>query len=284
LTGRGAADTLKAEAEGVFKDLSGRVALVTGSSRGIGRETALALAARGARVVLNGRDGTRLERTRAELAAAGLEVAAVAGDVACLPECERLLKAAGECWNRLDILVNNAGLSARGRFDATRPEVFTKVVAANLLGPIYATRLALPRLKEVRGSVVFVSSLAGLHGIPGGAVYSTSKMALTAFAQALRAELSGVHVGILYVGFTRNDPDKLFFYPDGSLGPIRRPFHYSLTQAQVAEAVLDLILHRRRSRVLTGLGRTFSLLGRLSPRLLEALVGVVGRRADPLGE
>jgi short-subunit dehydrogenase len=235
-------------------------------------------------VVLNGRDESRLERTRAELAAAGLEVVAAAGDVACFPECERLVGVAFTCWNRLDILVNNAGISARGRFDATRPEVFTQVISTNLLGPIYATRLALPHLEEVQGSVIFISSLAGLHGIPGGAAYSTSKMALTAFAQALRAELSRVHVGVLYVGFTRNDPDKLFFRPDGSLGPIRRPFRYTLTQAQVAEAVAELILHRRRSRVLTGLGRTMSLLSRLSPRLLEALVGAVGRRADPLGE
>jgi len=268
----------------VFKDLSGRVALVTGSSRGIGRETALALAARGARVVLNGRDEARLERTRAELAAAGLEVAAVAGDVACLPECERLLKAAGECWNRLDILVNNAGVSARGRFAATRPEVFSRVVATNLLGPLYLTRLALPRLQESGGSVVFVSSLAGLHGIPGGAIYSTSKMALTALAQALRAELRGVHVGILYVGFTRNDPGKLFFRPDGSLGPLERRYRYSLTQEQVAEAVVGMVLRRRRSRVLTGLGQAICLLGRLSPRLLEALVGAVGRKTDPLGQ
>jgi dehydrogenase/reductase SDR family protein 7B len=268
----------------VGKDLRGRVALVTGSSRGIGRATALALAGRGARVVLNGRNEARLEETRAELTCAGLEVAAAAGDVASLAECERLIEAARACWGRLDILVNNAGISARGRFEATRPEVFTQVIATNVLGSMYATRLALPHLKEVRGSVVFVSSLAGLHGIPGGAVYSTSKMALTALAQALRAELTGVHVGILYVGFTRNDPAKLFFHPDGSLGPIKRPFHYSLSQEQVAEAIADLVRHRRRSRVLTGLGRTITLLRRLSPRLLETLVGSVGRRADPLGE
>lgn len=261
------------------KDLRERVALVTGSSRGIGRETALALAARGARVVLNGRDEDQLQRTRAQMVAAGLEVAAVAADVAFLPECERLIEAAYRFWNRLDILVNNAGISARGRFVATRPEVFTQIVATNLLGPIYLTRLALPSLQEARGSVVFVSSLAGLHGIPGGAIYSASKMALTGLAQALRAELSGVHVGILYVGFTRNDPGKLFFRPDGSLGLIQRPFGYALTQTQVAEAITELILRRRRTQVLTGLGRAICLVGRLSPRLLESLVCAIGRRA-----
>jgi meso-butanediol dehydrogenase/(S,S)-butanediol dehydrogenase/diacetyl reductase len=266
------------------KSLEGRVALVTGSSRGIGRATAEALAARGARVVLNGRDGERLQRAQAEMAEAGLEVATAAGDVADLTECRRVVEQAAARWGRLDILVNNAGTSARGRFAATEPEVFRQVITSNVLGPMFATRLALPHLQKTAGSVVFVSSLAGLHGIPGGAAYSTAKMALTALAQSLRAESSAVHVGVLYVGFTRNDPGKLFFHPDGSLGPITRPFRYSLTPEQVGEAIAVLIDRRRPSRVLTGMGWTIAALRRVSPRLLEALVAQAGRRVDPLGE
>jgi len=266
------------------KTLAGRVALVTGSSRGIGRATALALARRGARVVLNGRDETRLQRACAELTGAGLEAAAAAGDVADAEQCRRGVETAASRGGRLDILVNNAGTSARGRFALTEPEVFRQVIESNVLGPMYATRLALPQLQKTRGSVVFVSSLAGLHGIPGGAAYSTAKMSLTALAQALRAESDGVHFGILYVPFTRNDPDKRFFHPDGSLGPIKRPFRYSHTPEQVGEAIAGMVERRRGSRVLGGLGRMICLLRRLSPRLLERLVTGVGRRTDPLGE
>ncbi len=153
-----------------------------------------------------------------------------------------------------------------GRFRRLR---CSRAVAANLMGPVDACSFALPYLKKTHGSIVFISGLAGLHGLAKGVIYSASKMALTARAQGLRAELSpfDVHVGVLFLGFTRNDPDKLFYRPDGTLGPITRPFRYHLTQEMVAREVLKLIRFRRRAHALTPLGLGMRLLSRISPRV-----------------
>ena len=191
--------------------LQSKVIVVTGSSRGIGRHLAMLLLERGATVVLNGRDPERLEKTRVELAERASErVSALAGDVSHLEFCKSLAEFVRTKHGRLDGLINNAGASMRGNFSELSAATVDSIVHSNLQGSIYPTLACGPLLKESRGSVVFVSSLAGARGFPGVSVYSAAKMALTGLSQSLRAEWSsaGVHVGLVFLAFTENDPDK----------------------------------------------------------------------------
>ncbi|NBF41404.1 MAG: SDR family oxidoreductase [Spirochaetes bacterium] len=253
-------------------DFSEHVVVVTGSSRGIGRETARAFAAAGAHVVLNGRNRERLEEVRQELASAGYAVSAYACDVTVAEEARGLIEHAAGVRGRLDVLVNNAGISMRGPFADTAPEVVEEVTRVNILGAALPTRYAVPHLLDARGSVVFISSLAGVRGFPGVAMYSAAKMALTGLSQSLRAELEpqGVHVGSVWVSFTENDPDKQIYAADGTLMSIRRSWKTS--QAEVAAAVLGVVARRRRELVMTLQGKLFVLLARLAPRLVDQII------------
>ena len=247
--------------------LRGRVALITGSSRGIGRETARLFAEKGAAVVLNGRERRRLIETQREMARLGLTTAAVAGDVS--QEAQRIVRFAREQFGRLDILINNAGASMRGQFCDTTPEMFQKMITANLLSAASATYAALPELRARRGSILYISSISGLCGFPGVVAYSVAKMGLTALREGLAAELAanGLHVGIIYVGFTQNDPDKTILNGRGET--IRLERRFVQTQRTVARHILRMIVRRQSRKVLTIAGGAVAAARRWCPGLLE---------------
>jgi NAD(P)-dependent dehydrogenase (short-subunit alcohol dehydrogenase family) len=249
-----------------FKD---KVAIVTGSSRGIGRATAYRLAQDGAAVVLNGRNTTRLDNTRKEMEDKGYTVHGIAGDVTSVKDSKNLIEGTIERFGSIDILINNAGIVSRGKFEDLKPDVFRKVVEGNLLGSVYTTMFALPFLKESGGSIVFISSLAALRGFPIASPYSAAKMGLTALAESLRVELAGtgIHVCIVYVGFTENDPEKRVLSADGSMIQVDTPFR--VPQEKTAKWIVHSILKKKFKAVLTPLGKLSSLAQRLAPWLVE---------------
>jgi len=251
---------------------AGKVALISGASRGVGYATARALVERGARVVITARGETRLLDSQRKLEALGGEVAAVTGDVGQWDDAQRMVAAALDRFGRLDLLVNNAGVSMRGQFADLSPEVCTTTIATNLLGSVYLTRAASEALIASRGSVVFISSIAGLLGLPGASTYCASKSALTGLCESLRLELGprGVHLGVLYLGFTEHDPEKRVLAADGTPVLPDRPA-YS-TQAEAAEAILELVSKRRRQRIMTHFGTLGWLAHRLSPSLVEGVI------------
>jgi len=257
---------------------TGKVALISGASRGVGLALARALSGAGARVVISARGERRLREAEAELRAGGGEVLAVCGDVGVYEDAARMVDAAVQRFGRLDILVNNAGVSMRGRFDALDPSVCAQVVGTNLLGSMYLSRAAIEHVSAARGSIVFVSSIAGIVGLPGASAYCASKRALTGLAESLRLELRdrGVHVGVVHLGFTENDPEKLVLGADGVGVPPDRPAHH--TQAYAAAAILRLIARRRGRRVMTPIGAVASLAHRISPALVEGAIRWAGRR------
>lgn len=248
------------------------VVIVTGSSRGIGRETARELARAGARVVINGRNPQRLAAVAGELRGEGLSVGEYVGDVTNADGARGLIEYAASEYGRIDVLINNAGISMRGPFAETSPEVIEEVTRVNIIGAAFPTRFAVPYLLESRGSVVFISSLAGVTGFPGVAVYSAAKMALTGFSESLRAELGpgGVHVGLIRVSFTENDPDKQIYAADGQMMKIRRSWKTS--QAEVAAAVRSVVETRRNELAMTAQGKLFVLMQRLAPGLVRRIL------------
>jgi dihydroflavonol-4-reductase len=252
--------------------LDGKVALISGASRGVGRATAAALAHRGVGVVMTARGEERLAASRDEIAATGAEVLAVTGDVGRWDDAQAMVDAAVGHFGRLDVLVNNAGVSMRGDFEDLAPEVCSQIVSTNLMGPIHLTRAAARHIKATRGHVLFVSSIAGIVGLPGASIYCATKSALSGLSESLRLELgpAGVHVGVVCMGFTENDPDKRVLGADGSAMLPGRPAHHS--QAQVADAIVEMILERRRQVILTPLGTVADRAHRISPGLVERII------------
>ncbi len=251
---------------------SGKVALVTGSARGIGLAAARLLGDRGARVVLSDVLEETLAEAEERLKGVGIEVFASRSDVTKPEECEALVTSAIDRFGRLDVLVNNAGLSIVADLEACRPEACKKLVDVNILGSIYMTLAALDALKQAKGNLVFVSSVSGLRAIPTGSVYSASKAFLRSLAESLRLELKphGVHVGVIFPGFTTSDSDKTVMGGDGAPRPIDRPPHD--TPEGVARGIARLIEKRERERVLTKLGKATAVLQRLSPALVDRLL------------
>jgi NAD(P)-dependent dehydrogenase (short-subunit alcohol dehydrogenase family) len=165
--------------------LAGRVAVVTGAGRGIGRATALELAGQGAAVVVNdvgtepdgsGRDASLAARVVAEIEAAGGRAAANADSVAEWAGAQRIVETALERFGAIDVLVNNAGLSAGAPLWELEPALFERVVASHLHGTFYCTRAAVPHMRARGfGRVVNLVSRAGIIGVPGNAAYGAGK-------------------------------------------------------------------------------------------------------------
>jgi len=173
----------------------GRVALVTGAGKGLGRAYALLLAARGAAVIVNNRkreaagEKGSADRVVDEIAAAGGKAVANYDSVETREAGERMVAAALEKFGRLDILVNNAGIDQHSALHNTSVEDFERVIAVNFFGSFYVTKAALPAMRAKNyGRIVFSTSSAGLYGLHGLTAYSASKGALIAFMRALAQE------------------------------------------------------------------------------------------------
>ena len=248
------------------------VVAVTGSSRGIGRETARLLLGAGAAVVLNGRNAERLEATVAELndSVPNARCSAVAGDVADESGAQALVDHAVERWGRLDALINNAGVSMRGAVGELRAATVDHLSAVNLRGAVLPTVAALPHLRSRGGAVVFVSTVAALHGFPGVSLYSATKAAVGTFADALAAEEPQLSVSTVFLGFVENDADKTTLGADG------QAFHHERkamqTQQAAAEAILHALARRRRRSITVVPGRFLDLAVRLAPGLVTRLL------------
>jgi 3-oxoacyl-[acyl-carrier protein] reductase len=188
--------------------LDGRVSLVTGASRGIGRAIARALAAEGASVVLAARDEARLTEAVAEIAAAGGKAEALAMDVADRDSVEagveRLLSAHG----RIDHLVNNAGVTRDNLLVRMKDEEWQQVLATNLTGVFLCTRAALrTMLKQRSGRIVNVTSVVGLAGNAGQANYAASKAGIVGFTKSVAREVAsrGITANAIAPGFIETE-------------------------------------------------------------------------------
>lgn len=252
-----------------------KVVVITGSSRGIGREVARQALAAGAKVVLNGRDALSVEATRQELGALDRTLA-VGADVSVPADAQRLAATVIAAWGRIDMLINNAGLSMRGAFADLSPITVQTMIDANFLSAVWATQAALPALRQSHGRVLFVSSLAGVRGFPGVSLYSASKMALAALHQSLRAEEGprGVRSCLVYLAFTENDPGKVVLGADGR--PFRHERRWSMSQTAAAAALLRATARGRPVVILTLVGIGFMLINRLLPALTDYLIRTSG--------
>jgi len=213
-------------------ELSGRSALLTGATGGLGRAIAAALAGRGARLILSGRNAGALEALAAELPGDGH--GSIAADLAEPGAAEQLAEEAGD----VDILVANAGLPGSGRLTEFPPEQLTRRLRVNLEAPMLMARALCPAMLE-RGSghLVFISSLSGKVASPLSSVYCATKFGLRGFAFGLRADLAprGVGVSVVSPGFIR---DAGIFADSGAKPPLGMG---TASPAQVGAGVVKAI-------------------------------------------
>jgi len=223
--------------------LAGKIVIITGASSGVGEAAARAFAKERAVVVLAARSAGKI----ADLAKA-LGGLAVPTDVSRLEDLRRLVEKTVATCGRIDVVVNNAAANARGILDTLDPEAIASVIDTNLKAPLLLTRLALPHLRESRGVVINVASIAGHVPLPHEAPYCASKWGLRGFTFAVREELRHAGVAICVVSpgpistpFVLDDldnvPDLVFSQP-------------ILTAEEVADAIVACALDRRRERAL----------------------------------
>lgn len=256
-------------------DFQGKVAVITGSGRGIGKEIARQLAARGACIVLNGRKQERLDEAEKEIRSIHENVISVRADVSLPEGGKALIDAAVARFGKIDILINNVGVSMRGNVADLNPEVFKTIFDSNILGVVNPTIPAIPFLRQSRGSIVFISSLAGIRGLPGNSAYSSSKMALRALAESIRIEEHHyqIHVGLIYVGITEIDEGKETIAADGSPKVLQMRHNKDVqSKKTVAQAVIKNISKRKFITVLTPLGKLNAFLQPRFPMLVEKLI------------
>jgi 3-oxoacyl-[acyl-carrier protein] reductase len=173
------------------RPLDGKVAIVTGGSRGIGAAIAALLAERGAAVVVSARDADRLNATVKDLESAGAAVTGVAGDVSRREEAERVVETARERFGRVDVLVNNAGITRDALLLRMKDEDWDRVLEVNLRGAFVMTRAAAkPMVRQKSGRIINIASAAGAMGNAGQVNYSASKAGLIGFTKASARELS----------------------------------------------------------------------------------------------
>jgi len=230
--------------DGVAQSLSGKVAVVTGGSRGIGFSIAEALLVRGSSVVITGRDESQLGAARAKLAGgAGDRIHTARADVRKPDDAAGAIHSAVQRFGGLDVLVNNAGVGIFAAVADMDVAHWHDVIETNLSGVFFCCHAAIPAMRDRAGGwIINISSLAGKNAFTSGAAYCASKAGLNAFSEALMQEVRYDNIRVSYVmpgsvstGFARGTS------PSGVADDSK------LAPADVAQVVVDLIAHPARS-------------------------------------
>lgn len=259
----------------IEKNIGGKVVVITGASSGIGLALAHEFSAAGARVVLAARSVERLQEVANEIEISAPGTTLVVGcDVTDALQCRMLVERSVDRFGGIDILINNAGISMRAILDDVEMEVLRRLMDVNFWGAVYCTKYALPYIQKSRGSIVGVSSVAGIHGLPARSGYSASKYALQGFLDTVRVEnlKLGVHVMVVAPGFTESNVRFSALTADGSAqGESPRNEHGMMSAEQVARLIVRATADRKRYLIMDFQGRASYFIKKLWPSLLDRL-------------
>lgn len=247
-----------------------KVYIITGSSQGIGAALGRQLLQHNANVVFNGRSDLRNKNLDIDQYIEDKKALYIKADISVKSNCEYLIQETLQCFGRIDGIILNAGISCYGAFDSLNEDVVKKMIDVNILGITWITQLAIPELIKTRGSILFISSLASIRGLPNYSMYSAVKMAMNGIAQCLQIELKSknVYVGLSFVGFTQNESSKKTYGPDGVLEVVEdRGKFRPMSREKLAEKLLNQIQKQHKFKVYSALGKLGWYLNRLMPGL-----------------
>ena len=249
-----------------------KVVVITGASSGIGKAAAIEFAHRGAKVVLGARRENHLMEIVNAIKDKGGEAIYCVMDVTNDSLCQKLINTAVEQYGRLDILVCNAGISMRANFNDVDMDVLHRLMNVNFWGAVYCTKHALPWLIKSKGSVVGISSVAGIHGLPGRTGYSASKFALTGFLETVRIEnlKNNLHVMIAIPGFTASNIRYTALTADGTeQGATPRNEGKMMSAETVARYIANGIRRKKHYLLLDMEGKAVSFVKKITTSLLD---------------
>jgi short-subunit dehydrogenase len=263
------------------KDLTGRVAVITGASSGIGRATAERFAAEGMPVVLGARRAARLAEVAEGIRRVGGAARAVETDVRQPDQVRRLVEEAVAAFGRLDVLVNNAGLGYFGPVESTPPDEARYLFDVNLMGTLHGVQAAVPHMRrQGSGHIINVASIVGKRATPGNGVYSVTKFAQVALSEALRLELAsaGIRVSVVCPVSTTTE----FFEVAGARSPLKfTAAGPTYSAAQVADAIVRCVRRPRVEVIVYRPARVLVILNAISPRLVDRILGALWRKIRP---
>ncbi|HEY9874976.1 MAG TPA: SDR family oxidoreductase [Candidatus Obscuribacterales bacterium] len=273
-----------------LKPINQQVVAVVGASSGIGRETALQFARRGAKVVVSARSEPGLLSLVDEIRSFGGEATAIVADVSVFEQVKAIADRTVEVYGRLDTWVHAPGIAVFATFDNTTPEEFKRVIDVSLMGQVYGAMAALPHLKrEGRGALIHISSMEGTRSLPYQSAYSAAKHGMEGFIEAMRVELqhekipisvTSVKPAVINTPFWNNGLTKLGVKPSG-IPPYYDP-------SLVADAIVYVAEHPTRDFLVGDVAKVLDVLQRLSPELVDSLLLLVGFRLqhsnDPKSE
>lgn len=250
-----------------------KVVVVTGGTEGIGKALVQLLLKNGARVATCARNYDKLYDLQTIHAGQPLHIAAA--DVSKEADCSGFIYSVLETFGTIDILINNAGLSMRALFKDLELQTLRTLMDVNFWGTVYCTKFALNEIIKKKGTIVGVSSPAGFRGLPGRTGYSASKFAVNGFLEALRTEVLKDGVNVMWVspGFTASNIRNVAL--DKNAKPQKEnPMDEDkmMSAEECAGYILKAIEKKKRTLVLTLLGKSSLLINKLLPRIADNMV------------
>ena len=256
----------------MLRELTGKRAILTGASGGIGHAVATALAGAGVRLALAGRNADKLNELATAIRSAGGEAIAVPSDLTRADDRQRLVDSALGAFGGLDLLVNNAGVGSWGHFADSTEAICRTVMEVNFFAPIELTRLAVPHLmRGNQSAVVNVTSMCGRKGMPAWPEYSASKFALVGMSEAWRGEFERFDIDVLTIvpGMTNSGFDRNWLRNDGK-ADLR--FQEGMTPEYLAAKIIDAVQKNRTETVLGSEAKRLLRFNRYFPRLTNWLL------------
>jgi NAD(P)-dependent dehydrogenase (short-subunit alcohol dehydrogenase family) len=261
------------------------VVVVTGASSGNGKAIALALAEKGARLVLAARRTELLEATAREVEDRGGEALVLTCDVTAREQVETVAEAALTRWGRIDVWVNNAGVIGWSLFEDTTEEEFRRILEVNLMGSVYGTWSALPAMRrQGSGVIVNIVSMASLVALPVGSAYSASKAGLFALGDALRRELKGSGIRVCQVLPVGVNTAGFFHQRTRGFRVSKRIAPLLQDPETVAKSVVRCLERPGTRNIPLGVqGKAVFVVGALAPRLVDLFGGFIARFVEKGG-
>ena len=247
-----------------------KVIVITGSTQGIGLRTAEILASKGAKIVINSRSSEKVEKAISKLLTITPHVTGMAGDVSDYDFCVQLKNHTINHFGKVDVLINNAGMAAKGELSDTEAKAYELIFSVNILGSLHPTMAFLPELKKQKGGILFISSVAGVIGLPSYSAYSASKRAIVSLAESFKNELvdDQIFVGVNYPGFTENDERKIVVDAKGNEISLKKRTEVKATPLdKTVQCIIDQISKKKFRAYSSMGGRVVQFIYRLMPSL-----------------